>query len=90
MTEQSHGEYSVCQFFVDGSYEYVREFVSAEQAVKTARYYTTSVGAQIGITVRVIITDGGDCINFEWRVGEGVTYPPRDDCGKYVGFGDEA
>jgi len=26
---------------------------------------------------RVIITDGGDCINFEWKKGEGIVFPPR-------------
>ena len=68
-------EFSVCQFFANGSYEYVRRFVSAEEAVKTAKHYTTSVGAKIGTTVRVIITDGGDCCVFEWKRGEGVIFP---------------
>ena len=72
------GEFSVCQFFEDGSYEYVRHFVSAEEAVRTFGHYTSSVGARIGTTVRVIITDGGDCINMEWKHGEGITYPPKE------------
>lgn len=89
MNEQHFlGEFSVCQFFVDGSYEYVRRFVGAEEAVQTARHYCTSVGAKIGTTVRVIITDGGDYTNFEWKFGEGIIYPPRDDQGQYVGFGE--
>jgi hypothetical protein len=29
----------------------------------------------MGITKRVIITDGGDNIVFQWKAGEGVTYP---------------
>jgi hypothetical protein len=66
----TNGEFSVCQFFEDGSYEYVRRFVSAEEAVKAAIHYTTSVGARMGITKRVIITDGGDCINWEWKDGK--------------------
>lgn len=68
------GEFSVVQFFTDGSYEYVRRFVDAQEAVEAARHYTTSVGAQIGTTVRVIITDGDDYTNFEWKHGEGITY----------------
>jgi hypothetical protein len=83
MTE-SHGEYSVCQFFADDSHEYVRRFVGAEEAVQAARHY------KIGTTVRVIITDGGDFCNFEWKLGEGIVYPPRDVSGEYVEFGDEA
>jgi hypothetical protein len=69
------GEFSVCQFFVDGSYEYVRRWVSAEEAMSAAKHYTTCVGARIGTTVRVIITDAGDCICFEWERGKGVTFP---------------
>ena len=69
-------EFSVCQFFVDGSYEYVNRFVSAEDAVSTARHYCTSVGAKLGTTNRVIITDGGDCTVFEWEYGKGVIFPP--------------
>lgn len=82
------GEYSVCQFFVDGSYEYVRRFVGPKEAVEIAKRYTESVGAKIGTTVRVIITDGGNCTNFEWKFCEGVVFPPRDASGKYV-VGDE-
>ncbi len=78
------GEFSVCQFFADGTYEYVRRHVSAESAVKAAKIYTTNVAARIGITNRVIITDGGDCTNFEWIAGKDVVYPPRDATGKYV------
>jgi len=74
----AQGEFSVCQFFMDGSYEYVRRFVDAEEAVKASKHYTTSVGARIGTTVRVIITDAGDCIAFEWKRGEGVVFPPKE------------
>ena len=73
------GEFSVCQFFPDDSYEYVRRFVSAEEALKAFQHYTTSVGAQIGTTVRVIITDGGDCVTAEWKFGEGIVFPPQGE-----------
>lgn len=74
MVEHERGEYSVCQFFPDESYEYVRRWVSAEEAVKAAHHYTHSIGAQLGTTTRVIITDGGDCVNFEWKFGEGIVF----------------
>lgn len=74
----THGEYSVCQFFANGSYEYVRRFVSAEEAGAAFRHYCTSVGARMGLTARVIITDGGDCTNAEWKFGEGITFPPPE------------
>jgi hypothetical protein len=76
------GEFSVCQFFEDGSYEYVRRFVSAEEAMEAASHYTTSVGAKLGMTVRVIITDGGDYTNFEWQFGKGITFPKRELTGE--------
>lgn len=72
-------EFSVCQFFMDGSYEYVRRWISAEEAIKAARFYTNNVSASMGLTVRVIITDGGDTICFEWKYKEGVVFPPREE-----------
>jgi hypothetical protein len=74
-----HDEFSVCQFFRDGTYEYVCRFVSAEEAVRTAKDYSSNVSAQTGRTARVIITDGGDCINLEWQHGKGITYPPQEE-----------
>lgn len=73
----TEGEFSVCQFFENGSYEYVRRFVSPEEAVEAFAHYTRSVAAKMGMTVRVIITDGGDCTNAEWQHGKGITYPPQ-------------
>ena len=70
------GECSTCQFFADDSYEYVQRFVDAETAVRSLRHYATSVGAKIGTTKRVIVTDGGDSIVLEWEFGKGITFPP--------------
>lgn len=66
--------FNVVQFFEDESSEYVRTNVSAEEAVKAAKHYCTSVGARLGMTRRVIITDSGDFINFEWKFGKGITF----------------
>jgi len=71
-------EFSVCQFFEDGTHEYARRYVSAKEAVETSKMYTESVAAKLGIVRRVIITDGGDFTNFEWQFGKGVTYPTRE------------
>lgn len=70
----SEERYNVMQFFEDGSYETVRTGVDAEEAVKGAHHYCSSVAARCGITRRVIITDGGDCICFEWKYGPGITF----------------
>ena len=60
----------------DGTYEYERRFVGPEEAVGAAISYSSNVSATHGLTRRVIITDGGDCVNWEWRFGEGVVFPP--------------
>ena len=71
-------EFSVVQFFEDGQYEKIVSFVSAEKATEVFKAYITNVAARTGITLRVIITDGGDCINAEWIYGIGITYPPKE------------
>jgi hypothetical protein len=76
-SDNSEETFSVCQFFKDGSWDYVERYVDSERAVTLFRYYTKSVGAKIGTTVRIIITDGGDCTNMEWQFGKGLTYPPE-------------
>ena len=76
MRETMKHEFSVAQFFQDGSYEYVRRWVSMKEAAEAFRHYTTSVAARAGTTIRVIITDGGDCTNAEWIYGKGITFPP--------------
>jgi hypothetical protein len=71
--------FSVCQFFEDDSYEWVRRNVDAVEAVKAFRHYTNNVACRLGITKRVIITDDGDCIAYEWQYGKGVTFPKEED-----------
>ena len=67
--------FSVYQFFVNGDYERVREWVPIEEAMAAARHYTSNVAVKMGITTRVIITNSGDCTVFEWKNGEGITWP---------------
>jgi hypothetical protein len=70
-------EFSVCQFFTGGEYEYVRRWVNAEEAMKAFYHYTNNVAVKMGVIERVIVTDGGDCTNAEWKKGLGYTYPPE-------------
>lgn len=76
--------FNVAQFFEDGSYEYVRRNVGARQAVEAAKHYCTSIGARTGMVRRVIITDSDDYTNFEWKFGEGITYPLHNEDGIFV------
>jgi hypothetical protein len=68
--------FSVFQFFDSDNYEEVRSNVDASEAMKAFVFYTSSIGARIGTTKRVIVTDKGDCINAEWIYGKGLVYPP--------------
>jgi hypothetical protein len=70
-------EFSVYQFFEDESYERVRECVTAQEAVEAFKHYTQNPAATLGIVRRVIIVDGGDFTNMEWRFGEGITFPKK-------------
>ncbi len=77
-----HSEFSVYQWFhpmAGDQHECVKQYVGPEEAVQCAKSLITSVGGRLGTTCRVIITDGGDCINFEWEFGKGVTYPKREE-----------
>jgi hypothetical protein len=73
------GEFSVVQFFAEpvGTFEYVRRFVTSEEAVEAFIRYTNNVATSLGMVERVIITDGGDSTNMEWIRGKGITYPPE-------------
>lgn len=73
----SDGEFSVAIFFDDGGCEYFVRFVDPETAVRKFKSQTETVGARLGTTRRVIVTDGGDFTNMEWKFGEGITYPPE-------------
>jgi hypothetical protein len=68
-------EFSVYQFFRDETHERVHVDVSGQEALAAFYRLIASPGARTGTTRRVIIIDGGDCTNFEWRHGEGVVFP---------------
>lgn len=74
----SYGEFSVYQFFADGTYEEVHRHVDAATAFDRVRALIRSVGAAIGNTCRVIITDGSDLTTFECIYGEGIAFPTRE------------
>jgi hypothetical protein len=73
------GEYSVYQFFPDETYNEELRFVDA----KTAVYRAKSIdgpGALLGVTAKVLITDGGDYTCFLWIKGQGIVFPTQEQC----------
>ena len=55
-------QFSVRVYYDDGRRQIVRRFVSAQEACRSFQHYTSSLGAGLGSTVRVIIIDRSDCI----------------------------
>jgi hypothetical protein len=66
-----HGEFSVWVFIPDDYHFPIARFVDGGTAVRIAKRATVVPGD----AARVIITDGGDDCVFEWKRGEGVTWP---------------
>lgn len=61
----------------NGQHEELR-FVPVEQAMRAVQRLTKGPASMFGMVKRVIITDAGDCTNFEWKHGEGVVYPTKE------------
>ena len=77
MSEHDDGApYKVWAFFADDTHYLIADELDAEAAVRMAKRHTETVGARLGTTKRVIIEDYDGHTSFEWRFGEGVTYPP--------------
>jgi len=74
-----NNEYSVYQFFEDGSYERIKHFVSVKEATDTFAFFTHNVCSRVGLTKRVIITDGGDATVAEWVYGKGLVWPRKEE-----------
>lgn len=75
---RSDGEFSVCQFFDNDMHEYVRRWVSLEEAMDAFKHYCNSIGAKHGIVLKVIVTDGDDYTNAQWEFGKGLVYPTEE------------
>lgn len=75
LTMASEGEFSVWIFFPDGYHVDEARWIDEESAVRLAKEITMRPAVKLGIIDRVIITDGGDCIAFEWNPREGVIFP---------------
>lgn len=74
--EPTGERFSVYQYFCnDGGYDREGQHVPLQVAMRMARHLSESVGGRIGTTVRIIITDSGDCIVWEWKYKEGVVFP---------------
>jgi hypothetical protein len=67
-------EFSVCVFLNNDKYTYLRRYITAEEAIDLT-LKTIDMERLNEKMVRIIITDGGDMIAFEWIRGQGITFP---------------
>lgn len=73
----THGEFSVAISDANDSWEYTRRWVGAKESVEAFFHYCTSVGARMGFTTEVRLTDRGDDCNMQWRFEKGIIFPPE-------------
>lgn len=71
-------EFSVYWWDRDNGQHKELRFVTSDAAVKAAHRLTHGPAAVLGIVQRVIITNGGDRIVFEWKHKEGQTWPRKE------------
>jgi len=61
--------------FDDGTHHYVEHWLGRREALMLAWHCFRKQEAKSGSINRVIITDGGDYTVFEWKRGDGITWP---------------
>jgi hypothetical protein len=64
-------EFSVVEFFDNGTHAYVQRWLDAKDAVYLAKHCIDHLHDGVE---RIIITDGGDFTTFEWKKGQGITF----------------
>lgn len=64
-------QFSVCVFYLDGKYEYKLRYDNVVRAFAVVMQHQSN-----SLIKRIIITDGGDRIVFEWWADIGIVWPP--------------
>lgn len=78
VTQNNKETFCVYQFFYnDLGYEKVAQYVSAEEAIRIYNGLVSSLGAKMGTTEKIIITDMWDLTVLEWCFGKGIVFPPE-------------
>ena len=75
--EPDRAQFSVWIFWADGTHSAVAVLIKAGEAVRMAQTLSIYLGPADPTCERIIVTNGGDDTVFEWKRGEGVTFPPR-------------
>ncbi len=76
MSEEK-GEFSVYWWDPSGTYYEEARFVPVEAAMEKVKSLLLRKPARaMRLFQKIMITDGGDCCVFEWKIDEGVVFPP--------------
>jgi len=70
----SENEFSVYWWYENGHYQSV-QYIPAEAAIKKSLNLVEGDQCKAGLITRIIVTDDGDCIAFEWLKDKGVVFP---------------
>ena len=74
----SSPEFSCYWWDRDGGQHEELHFLPFHKCLLAAKRLATGPASILEIVSRVIITDGGDSIVFEWKQGLGITWPKRN------------
>lgn len=70
--------FNVVYFYDSGDYHYEHRHIPAERAMQSVKFAIGSVAAKMRVLTRVLITDMLDCTCLEWKLDEGIVFPPVD------------
>lgn len=71
--------FQVYHYFSETEYVKEGEPLPAKEAMELAISFTTRPTAVLGMTKRVIVVDLLDRTCFDWRHGQGVVFPTKED-----------
>lgn len=71
-------QYSVYWWDQEGHQHTEMRWKFPKTCADACKRLTTGPAAALGFVERVIITDGGDSIVFEWKKGKGITWPTKE------------
>jgi len=68
--------FNVVFFYVDGEYHYEHRAVPIERAMESVKFAAGSVAVHMQWLTRMLITDMLDRTCLEWKLHEGIVFPP--------------
>ncbi|MET4187277.1 hypothetical protein ABIB94_009428 [Bradyrhizobium sp. JR7.2] len=73
----SEGEFSVIEFYDNGTHAYVARELDAKSAVELAKACIDTALVIGGVVNQIVITDGGGFTAVQWERGKGIVFTER-------------